>query len=146
MSSIDEISRMFDSESEKLQNLINIAETKSELSIHEIVETYYQIMNMSSMMTMLKQQLTKNEHQPLLEKISQIENVVSNKFNLQIHPQIIKNLSDSIQSTTKNLQSKNSEQKSKDDAEDEAKLYDELRKMMSTKEFVEQYGAGLLHD
>lgn len=146
MSSIDEISRMFDSESEKLQNLINIAETKSELSIHEIVETYYQIMNMSSMMTMLKQQLTQNEHQPLLEKISQIENVVSNKFNLQIHPQIIKNLSDSIQSTTKNLQSKNSEQKSKDDTEDEAKLYDELRKMMSTKEFVEQYDAGLSHD
>ena len=146
MSSIDDISNMLNSESEKLQDLVHTAETKPELSIHEIVDTYYQIMNVSSMTTMLKQQLNKNEHKPLLEKITETEQIITNKFNPQIHPKILENLSNSIQDMTKNLQSKNSEQKSKDDAENEAKLYENLRKMMSTKEFVEQYGAGLSHD
>jgi len=57
MASIDDISSMFHTESEKLENLINNASTKSELSIPEIIETYYQVTNVSSMTTMLKQQL-----------------------------------------------------------------------------------------
>ena len=146
MSSIDDISNMLNSESEKLRDLVKTAETKPELSIHEIVDTYYQIMNVSSMATMLKQQLNENEHKPLLEKITTTEQIIANKFNTHIHPKILEKLSNSIQDMTKSLQSKNSEQKSKDDAENEAKLYENLRKMMSTKEFVEQYGAGLSHD
>ena len=65
MDSIDDISSMFDTESEKLENLINNATTKSELSLHEIVETYYQIMNVSSMIVMLKQQLDAVEHKTI---------------------------------------------------------------------------------
>ncbi len=55
-------------------------------------------------------------------------------------------LVNSIQATTENLQSDSSIQKSKDDIENEAKLYEELRQKMSTKEFVEQYDKGLSHD
>jgi hypothetical protein len=44
------------------------------------------------------------------------------------------------------LQSRDSEQKSKEDTENDAKLYEELRQKMSTKEFVEQYDKGLSHD
>ncbi len=67
MDSIDDISSMFSTESEKLENLINNATTKSELSIPEIVEAYYQIMNVSSMSTMLKQQHGgSNEHNSLI--------------------------------------------------------------------------------
>ncbi len=146
MTSVDDISSMFHDESEKLENLINTATTKSELSIHEIIETYFQIMNVSSMAVMLKQQLQADEHKILLDKIIDIERVISEKFNSSIHPQILKKLTKSIQDSTKNLQSEGPEQKSKEDIENKAKLYEELRQKMSTKEFVEQYDKGLSHD
>jgi hypothetical protein len=139
MNSIDEISSMFSTESEKLQNLINNA-TKSELSVHEIVETYYQIMNVSSMIAMIKQL---EKHKELLSEILETENMISEKFNSQIHPKILDSLSKSIQDTMKNIQSATT-QKSKEDIENNAKRFEELREKMSTKEFVEQYDQGLL--
>jgi len=145
MDSIDDISSMFQTESEKLENLINNATTKSELSIHEIIETYYQIMNVSSMITMLKPQIDVDEHKSFLEKIQETEKIISEKFNSNVHPQIIEMLANSIQDTTKNLQSSNRE-KSKEEIENKAKQYEELRQTMSTKEFVEQYDKGLSHD
>ncbi len=145
MASIDDISGMFHTESEKLENLINNATTKSKLHVHEIIETYYQIMNVSSMTTMLKQQLHADEHQTLLDKIQEIERIISEKFNSTIHPQIIEQLVNSIENATKNLQSGNKE-KSKNEIESEAELYEELRQTMSAKEFVEQYDKGLSHD
>lgn len=144
--SFDEISSMFDAESQKLENLIENAVTKPELSLHEIIDTYYQIMNVSSMITMLKQQLNTDEHKSLLDKIIETEKIISEKFNSNIHPQIIQKLTNSIHESTRNLQSANSKQKSKEDVENEAKLYEELRKQMSTKEFVEQYDQGLSND
>ncbi len=146
MDSIDEISSMFHTESKKLENLINKTTTKSELSIHEIVETYYQIMNVSSMIVMLKQQLNSVEHKTLLDKIAETERVISEKFNLTTHPQVMEKLTKSIQDAVNILQSRDSEQKSKEDTENDAKLYEELRQKMSTKEFVEQYNKGLSHD
>lgn len=146
MASVDDISNMFHIESEKLENLINIATTKSELSIHEIIETYYQIINVSSISAALKQQLQADEHKILLDKIVDIEKVISEKFNSNLHPQILEKLAKSIQDSMKNLQSRGSEQKSKEDTENEAKLYEELRQKMSTKEFVEQYDKGLSND
>ncbi len=146
MDSVDDISSMFEAESSKLENLISNATTKSELSLHEIVETYYQIMNVSSMITMLKTQLDADEHRLLLNKIAEIDKVISGKFNSIVHPQILEQLTTSIQDTTKTLQSMGTEQKSKEDTENDAKLYEELRKKMSTKEFVEQYDQGLSND
>ncbi len=146
MDSIDDISSMFQTESEKLENLINNATIKSELSIHEIVETYYQIMNVSSMITMLKPQIDVGKQQSFLGKIQETEKIISEKFNSIIHPQIIEQLTNSIENTTKNLQSGSNEEKSKEKIENEAKLYEDLRQKMSTKEFVEQYDKGLSHD
>ncbi len=146
MDSVDDVTSMFDAESKKLENLISTAATKPDLSLHEIIETYYQIMNVSSMITMLKQQINANEHQTLVNKIIEIEQVISKKFNSVIHPQVIEQLTKSIQDTTKTLQSMGTEQKSKEDTENDAKLYEELRKKMSTREFVEQYDKGLSHD
>ncbi len=57
MSSIEETSKFFESEAKKLESAINAALAKSELSIPEIVETYYQTMNVTSLAIMLKQQL-----------------------------------------------------------------------------------------
>ncbi len=145
MTSVDDVFGMFQTESKKLENLINNAITYSELSIHEIIETYYQIMNVSSMITMLKPQIDVDKHKSFLEKIQETEKMISEKFNSIIHPRIIEQLANSIGNTKKNLQSGNRE-KSKEEIENEAKLYEELRQKMSTKEFVEQYDKGLSHD
>ena len=47
---------------------------------------------------------------------------------------------------TKHLQFENSGEKSKEQIESNAKLFEELRQTMSTKEFVEQYENGISHD
>ena len=146
MSSFDKMFDLFYTESEKLENQVNQILSKSDLSVAEIIETYYQIMNVSSIMTMLNQKLDdKNEYTPLFQKIQETENFISEKFNSELHPYILKTLSDSIENTVKILQS-NFEKKTKDDIEKESKIYEKLRQTMSAKEFVEQYAKGLSHD
>ena len=145
MTSFDAVSQMFDSESQKLQNLFDTVNSKTDLNIHEIVETYYQVMNVSSMCTMLKEQAD-SEPAPLLSKIQETEKIISEKFNSIIHPKILVKMSSLIQEMTKNLQSGNSGEKSKEQIESNAKLFEELRQTMSTKEFVEQYEKGISHD
>jgi len=140
MSSTDEISSMLDTESQKLENIIiNVSD---DIGINEIVETYYQVMNVSSMTSMLKEQLDSTTHKALLEQIDKTEQLISEKFNTTLHPKILENLSNSIQDTTNKLQS-NSGQKTKEQIENESQMFEELRKKMSTKEFVEQYDKGL---
>ena len=145
MTSTDYISQMFDDESLKLQNLISIADSKYDLSVHEIVETYYQVMNVSSMSTLLKEQV-KSQPNSLLNKIQAIDKSISEQFNSNIHPRIMKTLSTSIKETTEKLQSGNTGKKLKEEIESEAKLFEELRQKMSTREFVEQYNKGLHND
>jgi predicted RND superfamily exporter protein len=145
MTSAGDISQMFNEESQKLENLFDTADSKTDMSIHEIVETYYQVMNVSSMATMLKEQ-GDSEPEELLEKIKNAEKLISERFNSVIHPKIMDKLSESIQKLTKNLQSEPSGEKSKEQIESDAKMFDELRQTMSTKEFVEQYETGLSHD
>lgn len=143
MTSAEDISKMFEDESKKIENLFDVADSKTEMSIHEIVEAYYQVMNVSSMANMLKQ--VNPEHE-LKEKINKTEKLISQRFDSIIHPRIIQNLSASIQELTKKLQSGNSGEKSKEQTELDTMLFNELRQNMSTKEFVEQYENGLSHD
>jgi len=145
MTSAEEISNMIESESQKLSSLFDSADSKNDMSIHEIVETYYRVMNVSSMATMLKAQAD-SEPREIIDKIKQTEKLISERFDSVIHPKIMENLSVSIQELTKNLQSENSGEKSKEQTESDAKLFDELRQTMSTKEFVEQYENGISHD
>ena len=143
MTSAEDISKMFEDESKKIKNLFDVADSKTEMNVDEIVEAYYQVMNVSSMANMLKQV---NPEPELKEKISKTEKLISQRFDSIIHPRIIQNLSASIQELTKKLQSGNSGEKSKEQTELDALLFDELRQNMSTKEFVEQYENGLSHD
>jgi len=145
MSSFDDISTLYAIESEKLSNMITIADTKSDLSITQIIEMYYQIINVSSMITILKPQIHGGNQKILLDKILETEKIISNKFNSEIHPQIMDHLEKSIQETTRILQT-GSGQKTKEYIENQAKLYEELRQKMSTKEFVGQYAKGLSND
>ncbi|MGY5139774.1 MAG: hypothetical protein ACW9W9_00040 [Candidatus Nitrosopumilus sp. Bin_571-38] len=145
MTSAEDISKMFETESQKLETQFDVADSKFDMDIHEIVETYYQVMNVSSMVTMLKQQ-TDSEPRELVKKIQETEKLISQRFDSIIHPRFLEKLSISIQTLTKNLQSENSGEKSKEQTELDAKLFEELRQTMSTKEFVEQYENGISHD
>ena len=143
MTSAEDVSKMFEDESKKIENLFDVADSKTEMNVDEIVETYSQVMNVSSMANMLKQV---NPEPELKEKISKTEKLISQRFDSLIHPRIMQNLSASIQELTQKLQSGNSGEKSKEQTELDALLFDELRQNMSTKEFVEQYENGLSDD
>ena len=141
MSLPNDLLELFTSEYDKLENLVNAMNFNDELHVNQIVEVYYQITNVSSMITVVKPQLAQNN-----DKILYAEKFISEKFNSIIHPKIMKHITNSISDITSNLQSINSEQKSKETIENEAKLYEKLREIMSTKEFVKQYDAGISHD
>ena len=141
MSLPNDLLELFTSEYDKLENLVNAMNFDDELPVNQIVEVYYQITNVSSMITVMKPQLAQNN-----DKILHAEKFISEKFNSIIHPKIMKHITNSISGITSNLQSLNSEQKSKETIETEAKLYEKLREIMSTKEFVKQYDAGMSHD
>jgi len=141
MSLPNDLLELFTSEFNKLENLVNGMNFDVELPVNQIVEVYYQITNISSMITVVKPQLDQNN-----TKILYVEKFISEKFNSIIHPKIMEHIVNSISSITHNLQSINSEQKSKETIESEAKLYEKLREMMSTREFVKQYDTGLSHD
>lgn len=143
--SSNELFELFIIEFEKLENLVNKLNSENELPVNQIVEIYYQITNVSSMIEVMKQQIDKSDLSSF-EKISNAENFISEKFNSTIHPKIMNNIENSISEITKNLQSLDSDQKSKEIIENEAKLYEKLREIMSTKEFVKQYAAGLSDD
>ena len=143
--SSNELIELFTLEFEKLENLVNKLNSENELPVNQIVEIYYQITNVSSMIEVMKQQIDKSDLSSF-EKISNVENFISKKFNSTIHPKIMNNIENSISEITKNLQSLDSDQKSKEIIENEAKLYEKLREIMSTKEFVKQYAAGLSDD
>ena len=141
MSLPNDLLELFTSEYDKLENLVNAMNFDDELPVNQIVEVYYQITNVSSMITVVKPQLAQNN-----DKILHAEKFISEKFNSIIHPKIMEHITNSISGITSNLQSINSEQKSKETIENEAKLYEKLREIMSTKEFVKQYDAGMSHD
>ena len=143
--SSNELIELFIIEFEKFETLVNQINSENELPVNKIVEIYYQITNVSSMSEVMKQQIEKSDLSSF-EKISNAENFISEKFNSIIHPKIMNNIENSISEITQNLQSLDSDQKSKETIENEAKLYEKLREIMSTKEFVKQYDAGLSDD
>ena len=150
--SFEESVMLFDSESDQMKNILNVIGKKSDsLLIHEIIQLYYQVMKVSS----LGRQL---EHHPeipdgtkadlILKKIHNVQNKISTEFDQKIHPSILSQLTTSIQESTDSLKKlgNDSAKKSKETIESEAKLYKDLRELMSTKEFVEQYKNGLKDD
>ena len=80
-------------------------------------------------------------------KIEEVQKIISKKFNSDLH-QIYFDLSHTYYCRDNkkiNLCTKIGD-KSKNKIQADAKLYEQLRQKMSTKEFVEQYEKGLTHD
>ena len=139
---------LLDSEFEKFQSIIDSIPKNSEKMIPDIVSLYFQATMVETLSKKLRQDIVESDQQTYLEKINKIQKYVDENFSKSLHPEILSQLINSIQESTDNLKllDQNSEQKTKEIIENEATLYKELRELMSTKEFVEQYESGIKND
>ena len=145
----NETLELFTSESEKLQKIIDSIPKTSEKKLSDIINLYYQVTMVQTLVKKIKSDLkSPTENQNLFDEINKTEEYLNGKFSKSLHPEILSELTNSIQSSTDNLKrlGQNSEQKTKETIEKEALLYKELRELMSTKEFVEQYETGIKDD
>jgi len=139
---------LLDSEFEKFQKIIDSISKNSKKMIPDIVSLYFQATMVETLSKKLRQDIVESEQQTHLEKINKIQKYVDENFSKSLHPEILSQLINSIQKSTDNLKllDQNSEQKTKEIIENEAQLYKELRELMSTKQFVEQYESGIKND
>ena len=139
---------LLDSEFEKFQTIIDSISKNSKKMIPDIVSLYFQATMVETLYKKLREDISESEQQTYLEKINTIQKYVDENFSKSLHPEILSQLVNSIQKSTDNLKllGQNSEEKTKEIIENEAQLYKELRELMSTKEFVEQYGNGIKDD
>ena len=148
--SIEFSSQLFHSESKKLQKIIELMPEKSATKIPDIINLYYQATMVRTLAKKIKSDLESPtpKSQNLFAEINKTEKYLNEKFSKSLHLEILSQLTNSIQSLTDNLKllGQNSEQKTKETIEKEALLYKELRELMSTKEFVEQYDYGIKDD
>ena len=145
----NETLELFTSESEKLQKIIDSIPKTSEKKLSDIINLYYQVTMVQTLAKKIKFDLkSPTENQNLFDEINKTEEYLNEKFSKSLHPEILSELTSSIQVSTDNLKrlGQNSEQKTKETIEKEALLYKELRELMSTKEFVEQYETGIKDD
>ncbi len=145
----NETLELFTSESEKLQKIIDSIPKTSEKKLSDIINLYYQVTMVQTLAKKIKSDLKSlTENQNLFDEINKTEEYMNEKFSKSLHPEILSELTSSIQVSTDNLKrlGQNSEQKTKETIEKEALLYKELRELMSTKEFVEQYETGIKDD
>ena len=139
---------LLDSEFEKFQSIIDSISKNSKKMIPDIVSLYFQATMVETLSKKLRQDIVESDQQTYLEKINKIQKYVDENFSKSLHPEILSQLINSIQESTDNLKllEQNSEEKTKEIIENEARLYKELRELMSTKEFVEQYDSGIKDD
>ncbi len=104
-----------------------------------IVETYHQVINVTSMAKMLKENTVPEEKFRLT--IQETEKFINEKFNDILHPQISSHLQKSIEDLRNDLKNTRRirDNKTKTEIENQAKMFERLRQLMSTQEFVEQY-------
>ena len=145
----NETLELFTSESEKLQKIIDSIPKTSEKKLSDIINLYYQVTMVQTLAKKIKSDLkSPTENQNLFDEINKTEEYMNEKFSKSLHPEILSELTSSIQVSTDNLKKlgQDSEQKTKETIEKEALLYKQLRELMSTKEFVEQYETGIKDD
>ena len=136
----------FDAESERLRDLIGDAGGGADLPVSEIVRIYYQVISVSSMAAALRQQLGAGMDGALRDRIAGVEAMISERFDSEIHPRIMRGLADSIRKDMDSLErdgARGGDAPSREDVEGSAGRYEELRQKMSTEEFVRQYEMGL---
>ena len=145
--SIDDSIMLFDVDAENLVSAVNHMLSESVLDVNQIIPIYYQVMTVTSLGKVLQEKIAVffeiEKYSIVSEKIVKTQNFISEKFDSDLHKQTLSYLAHSIAEISEKLQSDNSSEKSKEQIESDAKMYDVLRQIMSTKEFVEQYEKGL---
>ena len=149
-SSITDTVNLFYSESNKLEEVISqFLKNSEKISLSEIIGLYYQIINVTSLVKFLRQNLKDTDNMKednlLLDKIQEIEKYIDEKFDSDLHLLLMSNLEKYIETLKIKLKdfTTNHPEKTKEVVENQAKMYEELRQIMSTKEFVDQYNNGL---
>jgi len=147
-SSILSISDILNSEMKKLENQIDGSlHATSKLDISQIIPIYHQVLNVSSMTNVLKEFFKNTVPQDETKNlVNDAEKLISEKFNSNLHPKFLTHISDLITVSVSELQAQKNSQKTETEIKSDAALYDNLRELMSTKEFVEQYEQGLSND
>ena len=139
----------FDSESEKLKTAIMDAQRDAgALPIQGTVGIYFQVISLTSYMTVLKDRLkngTGSGVTALQDRIARMEGFIAAEFDGNLHPMIISKLTESIKEASENMRADRG-QGTEEEIRGEAKQYEELREKMSVREFVVQYDKGLAHD
>ena len=133
------ISDILNSEIKKLENKIDVAlQNSSKLDISQIIPIYHQVLNVSSMKSVLKQFFKDIEPDNESKNIiNNCEKLISKKFNSVLHQKFMAHLSDLISNSVSELKAQKNSQKTKTEIKNDASMYDKLRELMSTKEFVE---------
>ena len=137
---------LLDSEFEKFQTIIDSISKNSKKMIPDIVSLYFQATMVETLSKKLRQDIVESDQQTHLEKINKIQKYVDENFSKSLHPEILSQLINSIQESTDNLKLLEQNSETKEIIENEAQLYKELRELMSTKQFVEQYESGIKND
>ena len=133
-------------ESGKLKIIVSqFLRNSEELSIPEIIELYYQVINIMALMRFLRSSFDSKKHTEesklLLIRMQEMEKYIDKNFDRELHRLIMSKLKKLVETTMKKLKDTTSkqEEKTKENLEIQAKMYENLRQIMSTKEFVDQY-------
>jgi len=150
LESINETADLFILESDKLKDTLNQFFLESgKLSMPEIIELYYQVINILALVKFIRSNFeekeTTEESKLFLIRVQEIEKLIGKKFDRDLHLIIMSYLKKEVEDITKKLKSTTPKhrEKTKEGLEIQAKTYEKLRQVMSTREFVEQYQHGL---
>lgn len=124
----------FRRESEILKKFVDDSPDVSEMDVDQIIQMYYQVISVSSIIKVLQPQVNEKE---TLQKMHDVEEYIEKKFNAKIHPAITRHLSENIQKSMNRL--KDNQEKTREQRQKDATSFESLRQMMSTREFVDQY-------
>ena len=108
----------------------------------EIIELYYQIINFTSLLKFLKQNgEDSHNNKTISNTIEASKQYLDEEFNENLHPLLKSQLTKLLENSRESLKNMklNQGEKTKEAIENQAKAYENLRQIMSTKEFIEQY-------
>ena len=138
----------FISESNKLhESISHILKNPNNLQIDEIIGLYFQVINVSSLLNSMREnnEVEKISSTETLNRIQETEEYIDEKFNSTLHPLLIRQLEKTIEDVKdklKNIKSKLNSSNKKE-IENQAKMFEELRQLMSTREFLIQYNKSM---
>ena len=131
------------SESMKLQNSVSqMIKDYQNLKIEDIIGLYFQVINVTSFTKSLSEgKIMIEKKSDEFKKIEEIEKYIDEKFNGYLHPLLMSQLEKTIEGFKTDLKNTSTKQntKTKSEIEKQAKDFEQLRQLMSTQEFVNQY-------